>query len=609
MAKKPFLDLLNGYEEPKGADGKTLPLGKRFFVREISGVMTAEMKRRASTRFYKFLNALSRIITYTKARVYGAAALSFGALSFVFVLVGYYLGFVSYIPTTTLIMCAVFCAFGGLLLLFDKPIPIVLQDNPIFDFIFFDFFCIQRIHRKTGEASIHTAVAVIFGVLCALLSFVISPIYMILGFAALLFLSVTMGSPEFSYITGILLLPYINAFPYARHLFVATILLTAFSFVRKVIYGKRVIFFEQYDFIILVMMALIFVSGVFIKGYDSFFSSAMLCVMSLGYFLTSSIITNRRLADRVMNTVVVSAIPLSFISIVSYIAKCYYKGAFTLPSEKAFFDTTSVAATFLIVAVCFSFAHMVQTHTLHKKLFYITTLILTGAALVTTGEVFAIFAMVLALAAYIVFKLKRPVVTILAPILFALPFAIYLLPDDILIAFFDFVPDSGGYSEYIKTLYYSFVEFSENFLIGISIGAGSFASEMAPYGITATNSANLFLELALEAGVFSLAFFLFLLVSRIRHRIKYYSLFVRDSVVKHSQPVVSSGVCALIFYGMFSYIWAEASMFYLFFLVFAVESAMLRVSRRARDERILYYEDAKSSESSAVDISLLESVD
>ena len=47
-------------------------------------------------------------------------------------------------------------------------------------------------------------------------------------------------------------------------------------------------------------------------------------------------------------------------------------------------------------------------------------------------------------------------------------------------------------------------------------------------------------------------------------------------------------------------------MFYLFFVVFGIESAMLRLSRRDRDERVLYYALARSNESAAIDVGLEE---
>ena len=128
---------------------------------------------------------------------------------------------------------------------------------------------------------------------------------------------------------------------------------------------------------------------------------------------------------------------------------------------------------------------------------------------------------------------------------------------------------------------------------------------MQGLGIAVENSGNLFLEIALEAGALSLILFLALIISRARHR-TLYRVYVKDSVVKRSQPMVSMAFFSILFYGLFTYIWADESMFYLFFVVFGIESAMLRVCRRERDERVNYYALARSSESAAIDVGLEE---
>ena len=103
----------------------------------------------------------------------------------------------------------------------------------------------------------------------------------------------------------------------------------------------------------------------------------------------------------------------------------------------------------------------------------------------------------------------------------------------------------------------------------------------------------------------SLVVFLYLVISRTRHVAKY-RIYVKDSVVRRSQPLVSMALFSLLFYGLFSYIWSDTSMFYLFFVVFGIESAMLRLSRRDRDERVLYYALARSNESATIDVGLEE---
>ncbi len=603
MAKSHFLDLVRGYEQPLGEDGNPLPLGKRFFAREISGSSVGNSKKKATSRIAEIFALIPRLLTYTKAKVYGLMAAAFGFSVLAIHLIGYYIGVFDSISTATLIIGAVFTVLGITLLFVEKPMPIMLQDTSVFDYVFFEFFCIQRVYRRSGEASIHPLVALTGGVLLALLSAFVPAEWIALGFGVVLFVTIAFGSPEFSYVTSILFLPYVGALPNGYGIFCFIIVLTAISFLHKAHQGKRIIYFEKYDFIILIMMLCIMISGIFIKGMESFLASASFAVMSLGYLVTSNIITNRRLADRAMNAVVVSSIPVSAVAIISYIAGSLKAGVPLFPSERSVFISTDIFATFLIVSICFAIAHIKQTRAVYKKLAYIGAFVMNFVALVFTGEVFALGSLLLGVIAYIAFKLKKPLPAVIIPILFVLPIGFYLMPENVISPLFYFVPSSAGYGETVKILTTSLLELGKNLAFGIGIGSESFSAEMLGQGIIAKNSGNLFIELALEAGVLSLVAFIFLIITRIGHRMSY-APYIKASVLKNSQPIVALALMSLLFYGMFTYIWADVSMFYLFFAVFGIESAMFRVSRRDNDERILYFVEARSVDSAAIDVGL-----
>ena len=603
MARSHFIDLLDGYEE---YTGRTHSLGKRFFVREISGAMTQEKKRKATSGYAKLLAAFSRLITYTRARVWGAGVFAFGALVALLHLILFYLGIRDQVANSTIAVSISACIIGLVLMIFDKPVSVMLQENAFFDFIFFEFFCIQRVHRKSDESSIHIAVTITVGALLALLTYFVSPFYVALGILALLLTSITIHSPEFAYISSLLMLPYLSVIPSGKYVFGAVLILCTLSFARKASWGKRVISFEHYDALLFFMMLFIFLSGVFMQGVSSFAASLTLCFLTLGYFLTSSIITNRRLADRTMNAVVVSSVPLSIGAIFSYSLSSARLGTLAYPCEAGLFSSSSVFATFLLVAFFFSVAHTSQTHAPFKKIPYSITAVINFAAIFTTGEVFAVLALVLGAVYFLVTKIRRtPLLITATAIVFALPLLVLLLPSAWLERIYDFIPSTESLEAVKSTLLCSLSEILKNPFLGIGVGEDAFTSSMIPHGVTAPNSGNLLVEIALEMGVFTLFVFVILIVSRIRHRIVY-TQYVRTSVVKHSQPIVASAVCALLFYGAFSYIFADFTMFYLFFVLFATESAMLRVSRKARDERILYYEDSRSNESSSIDVSLAE---
>ena len=605
MAKNKLFDLLDGYEQPLTEDGKPISGGKRFYVREISGSATKNTRKRSRSRFFDLVALLPKLFVYTKASVWGLAALTFGFSVLAVHFLGFYIGFFEKISAATLIMGAVFCALGIPLLFVDKPLPIMLQDSPLFDYIFFEFFCIQRVHRKSGEASIHPGAAVFFGLVGAGVSCFVPAEMVSVVLGCILFIAIAFGSPEFSYISSIISLPYLGLLPQARQIFCFMILLTALSFLRKVYAGKRVIHLEQYDLLITFFILLILISGIFIKGYESFAASGFLAVASLGYFLTSNVITNRRLADRAMNAVIVSTVPAAIGATISYCVKSASAGGFVRPAEQAVFESTAVFATVLIVATCFSFAHSIQTHAPIKKIPYSLSFVICLITLFVTGEAFAVGALILGGLSFVVFKLRGFWTAVFLPLLFILPFGIYLLPNDWLEALYAFIPSSSGYSEAVAALSSSLSAFGSNFLFGIGIGAESYALEMQGLGIAVENSGNLFLEIALEAGALSLILFLALIISRARHR-TLYRVYVKDSVVKRSQPMVSMAFFSILFYGLFTYIWADESMFYLFFVVFGIESAMLRVCRRERDERVNYYALARSSESAAIDVGLEE---
>ena len=139
--------------------------------------------------------------------------------------------------------------------------------------------------------------------------------------------------------------------------------------------------------------------------------------------------------------------------------------------------------------------------------------------------------------------------------------------------------------------------------MGIGIGAESFAEEMASNGISAANSSNLFIEIGLEAGLFALACFGSLIIVRFVHRSSY-QVYVKNSDVSTLARICSVCIFSLISYGAVSYIFADMYSCYIFWCVFGIGSATLRVAKKETDDRIHYYEDTRASDSSAIDVEI-----
>jgi hypothetical protein len=186
------------------------------------------------------------------------------------------------------------------------------------------------------------------------------------------------------------------------------------------------------------------------------------------------------------------------------------------------------------------------------------------------------------------------------PLLLIAPYALLFIPEEFILS----LPFTV-YPEKVHTLFSSSLKaFLGNAFTGIGIGEGSFVAEMDKYGVSGfTDSSNLFLELGLEAGALSLIFFVYLLVIRLRHRTVYFGYITRSSVAKQS-PYICAALLCLVSVGAYNYLWEYMPSFYLFFCVFGIESASLRIAKRENDDRVLYYEDTRTPDRSQIDIEI-----
>ena len=63
---------------------------------------------------------------------------------------------------------------------------------------------------------------------------------------------------------------------------------------------------------------------------------------------------------------------------------------------------------------------------------------------------------------------------------------------------------------------------------------------------------------------------------------------------------------ALLIYGAFTNIFENAAVFYLFWAMFGICTSSLKTAKREYDDRLGYYGDLGSAESSAIDVSIIE---
>jgi hypothetical protein len=259
-------------------------------------------------------------------------------------------------------------------------------------------------------------------------------------------------------------------------------------------------------------------------------------------------------------------------------------------------------SVFFIAATIFSVGLIKQAHGASRALYVLSTVI-CFAALIISGEVFAIVVTILGMLGYIIVKMNN-YSSFVFPILMFLPMTILFLPNNILDVLFSWGYSVDSAEHLFEVWRNSLSAFLNNFFIGIGIGSESFASEMAKFGIFGyPDSSNLLIELGLEAGAFALIFFLAALVTRLRHRSIHY-LYVRNSQIEVLANISGACLFSLLAFGMVNYIWSEPTAYYIFWCIFGMGSATLRVARKDYDDRVLYYEETSAVDSSVIDIEI-----
>ena len=598
MAKTKLVEFIGGYTT---ADKNSS--GKKFAVELITGSANKVSLTRAGKHMARFFERFTKIVSYTSSRAYGALFCAFGSLSLAIHFVLDYLGVYDTLPLSTLIISVAFALLSIPFLVSDKPLSVALQDNPITDFIFFEFFCIRRMHKGSSEKGVPITIGVIIGVLLSVLG-VFVPLWTVaLGIAAAIYLFLTFLSPEFSFFSIFLIMPYLS-FDTDGVFLAALVAITFISYARKVASGKRVYYLEQYDIALSVMLFCILISGIFVKGVESFVSSIVMILLGMGYILASSLVTNRRLADCVVNAVIISSFPISVIAIVESIMEISAHGFSGFSGATATFDKPYTLAIFLLVTLSFSLYFVDVRRRREIKVLYGIIAIINFVALFFTMSFWAFGALIIGWLASLAQKMRHGAGLLLL-FLSVFMYSLLFVPGEYLeIACRNDIVKAIGLADAIERWQTAILMLRDNFALGVGIGADSFSQEIAEYSSSIyPNSGSFLLEIACEAGIISLCAFILIYLVRVRHR-GIYQPYVRTSQVAKLSDYTTLTTVMLMAYGAFNYIWADMTMYYLFWCVFGLGSATLRVAKSEFDDRAAYFRDGSNEDSSSIDITV-----
>ena len=369
---------------------------------------------------------------------------------------------------------------------------------------------------------------------------------------------------------------------------------TALSYFRKWLFGKRGFSFEALDLFVLLFAVFCLFSGIFALGSGTealFRSLASVCLLLGGYFLAANLLSSSRLLLAFLHSLLSSAAILSAIGIYQAItglarpdwldsaAAAYIDGRIT-----SILGNPNIFAAYL--CLCLPVLLSVLPGEKKRKFRRIPAFLLLFAAMIFTWSRGAWIGTLVALFFFILLA-SRKRARIFFFLLALLPNLLLFAPDALarrIASIFSFL--GGGVD---SSVYYRFQVwraslslFADHLLGGIGASSENFRRVYAGYAVSgaeaALHSHNLYLQIGIEMGIFALFAFLLLLFSALRRAVSLRNLVPEDSVCIPGIGAFCS-ILALLVFGITDYVFYDLRVFFLFFLLLGIITANGRIAR------------------------------
>jgi len=473
--------------------------------------------------------------------------------------------------------------------------------------------------RQYSEQTGRMNVAFVIGILCGIISYWVSPIYILGAIAAVLVLYLILIRPEIGVLTLFVLVPWFPTMALA-----GLVAYTTLCYLIKLFRGKRVFKLEPVD-IVVIVFALILLSGGLISFSNSSIKPALLMTcLIVGYFLVSQLISSREWLARCAVSCVLSATAAAAVGIFMYVFGLGYSSAAWVDSEMfagitgravGTFGNPNVFGEYLILIIPIVASMIIGRGEGLRRIPAIFCMGVLGVCLIFTWSRGAWLALMVAAVAFLFMWHRRSVWLLIAG-LASLPILSSILPESIISRFTsigNMADSSTSYRVYIWRASVNMIE--DNIVSGIGVGEGAWDLVYPLYtymGIEAApHSHNLYLQIFLELGIFGiLAFVVFLFIfyqaaftlfkdlsgnsmlktpdiseKMLRFTSDGYNLGNSDKV-KHgkTQLRISTvgplcGVLAVLVQGMVDYSWYNYRVYLIFWLVCGLSMAYVRCGR------------------------------
>ncbi len=498
-------------------------------------------------------------------------------------------------PYKALIIGVVMMIVGTFFFFTKKSVSNLLYESKTARFFLFDLLGIQMYHFAKAAKEPPSRgfnLALILGMLFGGSTVFANPIYLPAITVFLLVLILVMNAPESALILVFLTLPFLTTMQ-----LVFTMCLIYISFVLKFICGRRVFRWQLTDFAALIFMIFVYFGGVYSVDESSFEKMCVFVCFMLGYFVVKNTLGSTALVRRCIAALIASSVMVSLIGLYqnffgTMVSAWLDQETFTDISIRvgSVFENPNVLGEYLILVFPLILAMIACAKHKNERFTYLVAAVINCACLVFTWSRGAWLGFILSLIVFFAVSGKH----FFTAGLLSIPLlgtALYFAMDTVIVGRFTNISDSS--SSYRFNIWRGVLHMLEDIgLNGIGIGEGAFCMIYPGYALSgieaAPHSHNLFLQILVETGIFSLiAFFVFLFFHA------QCTLAFCKNAYSSANKTISlgffAGTLAFLVQGLTDYVWYNYRIFLLFWLLMGLGLAHIKTAKSTEEESVPYH--------------------
>lgn len=592
-----------------------------FLFRKRTGSSPGKNIRRTLLKKYdesRLRRAFSALISYVrscKANVFGTFLIFFGVTSMI-VFFAKYFSAGNYIDEHVFFeeafMVSLVMIFASMpLIASGKRVSELMNEGLVIKGVFSDALGIPEARFEppaVHSGSLAHILAVIFGMSAGALTYLVSPISIIVIILILVMTVVIMHFPEIGVLISVILAPLVGFMDHPTTFISSIVAVTSISFLVKVAIGKRYIKFGLTDVMVLIFGVMIFFGGIITAGGVKSFESAIIYISFLAiYFLIVNLMNTREWLAKCVDAIALSSSIVSLFGIISYTNVAMPSGwidldMFSEISNRAVstFSNPNMLATYLIITAPLLWMKVVDKRSRKSgKILALIGSILSFVCVVLTWSRGGWLGYIAALLTFLMINYRYTLKYLLI-IGVAVPFAEHFVPQNIMLRINSIgsLADSSTYYR-IFTWRGSIQMLGDHFWGGIGVGPSAFNQIYPIYSYIGTeatvHSHNLFLQIAIELGIIGLIVFLLAMIGTVKSGFD--CLKKTDS--RSSRLAVAaglSGLLAALVHGMVDYIWYNYRVFFIFWVVVAIICAYAKTEKEISAYTSAQTEDASANE-------------